>query len=131
MSTDDQTVIRKLVEDWARAVRGKNIDAILAHHSADFVMLDVPLPIVSRGLDEYRKTWTTFFTWADDAPVFDFDEMHVVAGDDVAFVFALMRCAGTEKSGEHIDLAFRLTMGLRKIGGQWTIVHEHHSIPAE
>ena len=29
-----------------------------------------------------------------------------------------------------LELEFRLTMGLRKIGGQWTVMHEHHSIPA-
>ena len=32
--------------------------------------------------------------------------------------------------GEDIELDFRLTIGLRKIGNQWTITHEHHSIPA-
>jgi ketosteroid isomerase-like protein len=28
------------------------------------------------------------------------------------------------------DLDFRLTIGLRKIEGQWLITHEHHSVPA-
>jgi ketosteroid isomerase-like protein len=27
-------------------------------------------------------------------------------------------------------LYFRLTIGLRKIDGRWTITHEHHSVPA-
>ncbi len=27
-------------------------------------------------------------------------------------------------------LDFRLTMGLRKIAGEWVIEHEHHSVPA-
>jgi ketosteroid isomerase-like protein len=56
--------------------------------------------------------------------------MNVTAGDDVAFVTALMRCAGTEVNGQDIELDFRLTIGLRKIGGQWIVLHEHHSIPA-
>jgi ketosteroid isomerase-like protein len=29
----------------------------------------------------------------------------------------------------HRDLTVRLTIGLRKIDGDWRIVHEHHSIP--
>jgi ketosteroid isomerase-like protein len=62
--------------------------------------------------------------------VFDFTEMNITAGSDVAFVTALMRCAGTEANGERIELEFRLTIGLRKINGQWLIAHEHHSIPA-
>jgi ketosteroid isomerase-like protein len=33
--------------------------------------------------------------------------------------------------GRLIDLDFRLTVGLEKVGGRWTVVHEHHSIPTE
>ncbi|HEY4218739.1 MAG TPA: SgcJ/EcaC family oxidoreductase [Gemmatimonadaceae bacterium] len=128
--TTDERVIRELIENWARAVRAKDLDAILAHHAADILMFDVPPPSVSRGIAAYRETWATFFAWSDDPAVFDIDEMNVTAGADVAFVTALMHCAGTEKSGEHIALDFRLTVGLRKVDGQWTIAHEHHSIPA-
>jgi ketosteroid isomerase-like protein len=32
--------------------------------------------------------------------------------------------------GGNIDLDFRLTIGLRKINGQWIVSHEHHSVPA-
>jgi len=42
----------------------------------------------------------------------------------------LMRCEEFGNDGERINLDFRLTIGLRKMDGQWTIVHEHHSIPA-
>jgi uncharacterized protein (TIGR02246 family) len=127
----DEAVIRELVEDWARAVRAKDLEGILAHHSPDIVMFDVPPPLVSRGIDAYRKTWELFFSWSDDPVVFDFDEMAITAGNDVAFVTALMRCAGTETSGQSLRLQFRLTIGLRKIGGRWVVMHEHHSIPAD
>ena len=129
MSTD-QSAIRELVENWASAVRGKDLNGILANHSPDILMFDVPMPLVSRGIDAYRKTWDLFFSWAEDPVVFAITEMDITAGDEVAYVTALMRCAGTEKSGEKIKLDFRLTMGLRKLDGKWTVMHEHHSIPA-
>ncbi len=56
--------------------------------------------------------------------------MNIVAGSDVAFVIASMQCTEKEASGEDIELNFRLTVGLRKIDDQWTVIHEHHSIPA-
>ena len=56
--------------------------------------------------------------------------MNITAGDDVAFVTAVMHCAGAEANRDRIDLQFRLTVGLNKIGGHWIIMHEHHSIPA-
>jgi uncharacterized protein (TIGR02246 family) len=128
-SSEDQA-IRQLVERWAAAVRARDLAGILANHSSDMVMFDVPPPLVSIGIDAYGKTWDDFFSWSDNPAVFDIDDMNITAGTDVAFVTALMRCAGTEKNGDRIRLEFRLTMGLRKIEGAWTVVHEHHSIPA-
>jgi ketosteroid isomerase-like protein len=94
------------------------------------MMFDVPPPFQSKGIEAYRKTWDLFFSWAHNPAVFDIKEMKVTAGDDVAFVTAAMRCAGGEAGSADADLDFRLTIGLHKIDGQWTIVHEHHSVPA-
>jgi uncharacterized protein (TIGR02246 family) len=129
-NSTDEAAIRALIERWARAVRDKNLDGILGNHSADILMFDVPPPLESKGIEAYRKTWDVFFAWSDAPAVFNIERMEIAAGSDVAFAAAVMRCAGTEKTGEHINLDFRLTVGLRKLGGQWTIVHEHHSIPA-
>ena len=126
----DQTAILELLEKWARSVRAKDFNGILVNHSPDILMFDLPGPLESKGIEAYRKTWDLFFPWSDDPVIFDFDEMNVEAGDDVAYVTALMRCTGTEKSGERVSLKFRLTVGLRKVDGQWIVKHEHHSIPA-
>jgi uncharacterized protein (TIGR02246 family) len=128
--TTDEARIRGIVENWARAVRTKNIDGILANHSSDVLMFDVPPPLQSKGIEAYKKTWDLFFSWSHDPVVFDFTTMNITAGSDVAFVTALMRCTGTEANRERIELEFRLTIGLRKVGSQWLITHEHHSIPA-
>lgn len=129
-ATPDETAIRTLVEDWALAVRAKDFNRILANHSSDILMFDVPPPLESRGIDAYRRTWDLFFRWSNDPVEFAIDRMEVTAGNDVAFVAALMRCSGTETTGEKIALEFRLTIGLRRIDGGWAITHEHHSIPA-
>jgi uncharacterized protein (TIGR02246 family) len=126
----EEAAVRKVVENWASAVRNRDLPAILRNHSPDILMFDVPPPFQSKGIDAYRKTWDLFFAWALEPAVFDIREMHVTAGGDVAFVAAAMRCAEREASGEDVELDFRLTIGLRKIEGQWVIVHEHHSVPA-
>jgi ketosteroid isomerase-like protein len=128
--TTDEAAIRELIESWAKAVRTKKINGILANHSPEILMFDVPPPIQSKGIEAYKKTWDLFFSWSHNPVVFDISEMNITAGNDVAFVTALMRCAGTEANGERIELEFRLTIGLRKIGGKWIVMHEHHSIPA-
>jgi ketosteroid isomerase-like protein len=93
-------------------------------------MFDVPPPMQSKGMEAYKKTWERFFSWSQDSGVFDINKMDITAGNDVAFVIALMRCAGVKANAEREELEFRLTIGLRKIGEQWIVAHEHHSIPA-
>ena len=126
--SENEAAVRALVEAWADAVRRRDLPTVLRHHSPDILMFDVPPPFVSRGIDAYRKTWDLFFRWAPDPAVFDIQEMTVTAGGEVAFASALMRCVDGEK---RTPLDFRLTIGLRKIGSHWVIVHEHHSVPAE
>ena len=122
--------IRELIENWAKAVRNKDIEKILAHHSEDIVMYDVPEPFKSEGIEAYRKTWDLFFTYTK-LGVFDIQELHIVADENVAFCFATMKCSDKSDGVEFVELLFRLTIGLKKINNQWTIVHEHHSIPSK
>jgi uncharacterized protein (TIGR02246 family) len=129
-SANAESEIRTLIENWADAVRRRDYDAILRNHSRDILMFDVPPPLQSKGIEAYRSTWDLFFRWSHDPVVFEIVEMTVTAGADVEFAAAVMRCSGTETTGEHVRLQFRLTVGLRKIDGRWTITHEHHSIPA-
>jgi len=126
----DEAVIRDVIESWARAVRARDMDGVLANHSPDLLMFDVPPPMQSVGIEAYKKTWDLFYAWSRDPIVFDIIEMNITAGQDVAFATALMRCSGIEKNREEIELSFRVTIGLRKIEGRWTVTHEHHSIPA-
>jgi uncharacterized protein (TIGR02246 family) len=129
-SAEDVAAIRDVVESWAAAVRRRDFAGILQNHSPDIVMFDVPPPFQSKGIEAYRKSWDLFFSWSSEPIPFDIAEMSIAAGEDVAFVVATMHCAEPGANGEHKELDFRLTIGLRKIDGRWTIEHEHHSVPA-
>ena len=130
-TTKNESDIRILIENWAKAVREKDLINILANHSPDILMFDVPPPIQLKGIAEYEKSWDLFFSWSRDYGVFDIKEMDITADDDVAFATALMRCAGAEPNRGTEELDFRLTVGLKRIDGHWTVIHEHHSIPAD
>lgn len=126
----NESKIRTVIENWAKAVRQNDLEGILANHTADIVMYDVPPPFKSVGLVAYKKTWTTFFDWEKGSGVFDIADLEIVSGHDVAFGFATMQCQGFSESGKAEPLQFRLTIGLVKIDDNWLIRHEHHSIPA-
>jgi uncharacterized protein (TIGR02246 family) len=127
----DKAAIRRLIDEWAGAVRRQDMEGILRDHAPDIVMFDVPPPLESRGIEAYQATWQLFFRWARKPVLFDIRRIEIHAGNDVAFAVALLRCASKQPDGTDLDLDFRLTVGLSKVGGRWTVVHEHHSIPAE
>jgi ketosteroid isomerase-like protein len=130
-SSRDETDIQTLIENWARAVREENRAGIRADHDSEMLMFDVPPPFLSRGLDAYMATWETFLSWSEKPVAFDFHDVTITGGEDVAFATAIGRCAGVDLNGEREELEFRLTMCLRKFDGRWRVVHEHHSLPAE
>jgi PhnB protein len=119
--------IRALIEDWARAMRAKDVDGVMAHYAADSVTFDLAPPLFSTGADaKGLQAW--FATW--EAPIgYDIRYLSVTAGDDVAFCHGLNRLSGTKTDGEKADVWFRLTLGLRKLGGAWRIAHQHESVP--
>lgn len=128
--TDDEAHIRSLIEQWATAVHAGDLEAVLADHAHDIVMFDVPPPEDGvRGIDAYRQTWPPFFEWQVRGASFKIVELHVTAGTDVAYAYALLRC-GTpaELQGDPAN-RLRLTIGLRKDAGRWVVAHEHHSFP--
>jgi uncharacterized protein (TIGR02246 family) len=135
MSQRDGTAdaeIKALIETWADAVRRHDLPAILRHHDDDIVMFDVPPPLQSRGLMEYKKTWDLFFAYHQPGQAFDVEELQMCVGETVAFAVAIMRCGSATGSGPPVQggFQFRLTIGLRKVDGAWRILHEHHSVPA-
>lgn len=128
--TDDQRQIRDTVERWVDAIRARDLDGVLAAHTDDLVMFDVPPPYDGiRGIDAYRASWPPFFEFLAGGAEFALVDLDVVAGDTVGFAYALLRCGRPEDFAAEPDVRLRITMGLRKVDDRWLIAHEHHSFP--
>ena len=129
MSTD-QDQIKGLITRWAAAIQARDLDGVVAGHTEDQVMFDVPPPTRGvRGIEEYRRSWPPFFEFIASGAVFDIEELDVVADDTVAFAYGLARCGGEAEFAADPENRLRLSFGLRKTGGEWRIAHEHHSFP--
>jgi len=123
-----ETQVRKVLDAWTKAVRDRDIERVLAHHSTDMVLFDVPPPDEWRGLAAYRKSWELFFRqFPKTGGVFEITAMEIVTSGDLACGYGLLRCGGSGKDGA---FAVRLTVCLQRVQADWMIVHEHHSVPA-
>jgi uncharacterized protein (TIGR02246 family) len=119
--------IRAVIDDWARAMRAKDVAGVMAHYAPDSVTFDLAPPLISTGADaKGLQAW--FSTWP--GPIgYEIRDLRITAGDDAAFCHSLNRLSGTKSDGEKADVWFRLTLGLRKLGGEWRIAHQHESVP--
>ena len=128
--TNDQEQIQVLIQRWADAVHGGDMPGVLANHSDDIVMFDVPTPYEGvRGIDAYRETWPPFFEWQAQGASFEIVSLDVTASDQVGYAHALLRCGPQEAFADNPENRLRLTLGLRKEEGRWVVAHEHHSFP--
>jgi ketosteroid isomerase-like protein len=122
------TVIRDMLQSWATSVRLRDIDGVVADHDDHIRYFDVPPPVELRGIDTYRASWSDqLFPFLGRSGRFDLAELEIEAGDDVAFAHGIIRCQGAEQPDA---FTVRLSVGLRKIDGRWTVLHEHHSEPS-
>src|SRR4029453_17724274 len=91
----NEGAIRDLLEQWTAAVRAKDIPAILAHHSSDFLMFAVRPPFEARGLKSYEETWRLFYSSQPEPVAFDIKRMEIVAGGGGGLAAAKMTGAGS------------------------------------
>jgi len=125
---NDADAIRQLILRWADAVHTGDLETVLADHDPDIVMFDVPPPYEGvRGIEAYREAWPPFFEWQRQGAVFEIESLDVTAGKDVAFAHALLRCGTDDEFAQVPDRRLRLTVGLRRDGDRWLVMHEHHS----
>jgi PhnB protein len=119
--------IRALIDDWAEAIRDRNVHGVLAHYVPDSLTFDLAPPLISTGADaDGLQAW--FASWRGPLG-YEIRDLSITAGDDVAFCHSLARLSGTKADGDEADLWFRLTLGLRRLAGEWRIAHQHESVP--
>lgn len=124
----DERAVRDLVTAWIGGVGDADLDAVAAHHAVDVVLFDVPPPEAGvRGISDYRAAWRPFLQYVSSGARFELAELHVEAGADVAWAWALLRCGTDEDLTARPDRRLRLSVGLRRRDGEWEMAHEHHS----
>jgi ketosteroid isomerase-like protein len=130
--TDDRTAVLELLTEYTDAIAARDADRVFAVLAADAVRYDLAPPLVAgtgsrEGDADALRAWFATF----DGPVrIAYRDPTVVADGDVAFVHALTSMTATPRGAtESFTLWFRTSMGLRRGGAGWLVVHQHESVP--
>jgi ketosteroid isomerase-like protein len=125
-----ETLIRKRVEDLAKAIGAKDIDRVMALYARDLVSFDLTPPLRRYGTDEKRRAWQEVFAASSGPIAYEVRDLTVTTNGEVAFVHSLNHINSTLPSGP-VDMWLRWTACFRQIDGVWLVVHDHVSVPAD
>lgn len=128
-ATDDEAQLRALIQEWAEAVRAKDLNAVMRYYAPDVVVFDVMPPLFVKGAESYRRNWQDWFDALEGPADFQFVDLHLVVGADLACCFSVNRLRARYRDGAKHDAQTRATVCWRKIDGRWLVVHEHASVP--
>jgi ketosteroid isomerase-like protein len=123
--------IRAGLEARVAAVRAKDVEALLAWYAPEAVTFDLVPPTFSRGAGAVRERVQAWFASFRTAIEYEVRDVSVFVAGGVAFDHHLTHVAGTSTSGARIEMWFRETVGYRKVGDRWFVVHQHSSVPVD
>jgi ketosteroid isomerase-like protein len=126
-----EALIRQRVEEAVKAIRSRNIDAVMAIYSPDIVSYDIGPPLRYAGAEGKRQAWEEVFDAYTGPIAYEVRDLKVTAEGEVAFVCSVNYVHGTLSNGHVTDLWLRWTACFRRIDGAWLIVHDHVSVPAD
>jgi uncharacterized protein (TIGR02246 family) len=125
----EEAAIREVIDAITRAVRARDVEAMLAECTPDIVTFDMLPPLKHQGADALRRLWAA--TLESFTPPLDYDvhQLDITVDDNVAFARSLNRFAGTTNYGERVINWLCVTLGSRKLDGRWKLAHQHVSVP--
>lgn len=130
---NDEAQIRALEQRFAEAFKAKDVDKIMANyeHSRELAFFDVVPRREHLGWDAYKKDWQGFFASIGPISLFEVRDLTVNVDGDLAYSYSFQHYLAKTKAGGSRDITVRVTDVYRKSGGQWLIVQEHVSVPAD
>jgi uncharacterized protein (TIGR02246 family) len=127
----DEAAIRRLIERSVAAIRARDLETLRACFTPDVVSFDVGPALESVGVAAKMQNWVLAFT-VFQAPIgYEYRDLAITVGDDVAFAHSFNRLSGALKNGgaSRTGPWVRYTGAYRKINGAWLIAHDHVSTP--
>jgi ketosteroid isomerase-like protein len=124
---DAEQQIERLLTRWKDAMERKDGATAAACYMEDAVIFGLAPPLRARGVDQ-RALQAWLDSW-QTGPSYEMREVQLITDRDLAYCVSLSHMAGTKVSGEQVDLWFRASVCLRRLGSEWRIAHEHTSVP--
>jgi uncharacterized protein (TIGR02246 family) len=130
MRTEEK--IRQMIDEWASAVKDKDVDRLMTLYSPDVVVYDVPAPLQQKGADAHRENFEKWFASMPGRTTSAIRDLRIVAGETIAFAHCLNHISNAPPDGgTPVDNWVRVTACFERRDGEWKVTHEHISMPID
>ena len=126
----DEGQIRECLDKWTRALRAKDLSALAALYTPDTVAFDL-MPPSQVDASHYLENFKRWFAAMSGPIDYEIHDLRITMSDDVAYSHNLGHVRGTRANGENADYWVRVTVGFKKLNGQWLVSHDHVSMPID
>src|SRR4051794_38538576 len=80
-----EVLIRQRVEDWAKALGARDIDAVMSLYASNIVSFDLDPPLRYAGTDNKRRAWQAFFAAYTGPIAYEVHDVDVTTHGELAF----------------------------------------------
>jgi ketosteroid isomerase-like protein len=126
-----QSEFRALLDSRSEAIRVKDIDRLMSFYSPDVIYFDVVPPLQYAGSAALRGRFLHWFDGYKGPIGQEIRDLNILASEDVAATYMLIRSSGTLKNGREVGLWVRATSCCERSNDMWLITHEHISLPVD
>ena len=123
--------IQQRIATCVEALHAMDLAGVMALYAPDIVSFDIVPPLRHVGAEAKRKQWVDAFAMYQPPLGYEFRDVTITVGDDVAFCHSLNRVSGTLQNGHRSEFWVRWTACFRKIDGIWLIAHDQVSVPVD
>jgi ketosteroid isomerase-like protein len=127
----DEADIQRRLDKLIKAIHGMDLEGVKWIYAPDIVSFDIEPPLRHVGAEAKWRNWEKVFAIYQRPLSYETPDLTITVGDDVAFGHALARISGTLQNGNKSAYWVRWTTCLRKIDGDWPIVHDQVSVPVD
>lgn len=125
--------VRDFFAACAAAVRMKDVQRLVALYAEGVVVFDAWASWRHAGRAAWQDVASEWFgSLGTETVVVEFDDLRSCVGGDLAHGSAFVTYAAISADGERLrSLDQRITVAAERRNGEWKVVHEHTSAPAD
>lgn len=125
----DETEIRRMIAAWSRALEAKDLEALTADYLPETVLFDGIPPYKTIGRDAIRAIWANCLPYFPEQFKSEHRDITIQVSGDLALVYCVHHIVPTPADDPSGQTWMRVTIGYRRVAGEWKVVHEHFSLP--